>query len=294
MDFKANYPVVGAFVIILGVVGVVLTLWLSSRGGGRYYEKYMVFMDESVYGLAENTPVKFNGVDVGFVRTIRLNPKNYQQVVLVLDIDEEVPVTEMTVATLKSQGITGLTYIGLEAEMPNAPLVKKKKGEPYPVIKSSPSFLVRLDSMLQETSDGIKKLAASMQQVFDDDNQKTFRKSLKNIERITQTFAQNSQQINNSIESLEKVLAHLAEASTDFKSTLAAVKNSSVQIGNAGGEAKIAMQSLSQQILPAVTEVAQSLKSTTTNLERFSSDLRANPAALIWGKQLVPLGPGER
>ncbi len=294
MDFKANYPLVGAFVILLGIVGTTLGLWLGSTGGGKFYEKYMVYMDESVYGLSENTPVKFNGVDVGYVRTIRLNPKNYKQVVLVLDIDAVVPITETTVATLKSQGITGLTYIELEAGMPNAPLLKKQPGEPYPVIKSSPSFLLRLDTMLQETSASIKKLAASMQEVVDPDNRKAFKKSLAHIEKITQILAQNSQRIDHSIRSLETVLSRLAGASTHFKSTLVAVKDASTQIGKAGREANVAVQSLSQQILPSAMEVVENLKSTTGNLERFSNEIKQNPAGLIWGKQPVPLGPGER
>jgi len=61
------------FVLVLGTALVAGVLWLAS--GGTFQKKfdlYLAIEDESVAGLNLNAPVKYNGVDVGKVRNIRL------------------------------------------------------------------------------------------------------------------------------------------------------------------------------------------------------------------------------
>ena len=109
-----NYPIVGLFVLVLGTALVAGVLWLAS--GGTFQKKfdlYLAIEDESVAGLNLNAPVKYNGVDVGKVRDIRLDPGNPERVNLLFAIERGTPIKEDTVAVLKTQGLTGIAYVEL-------------------------------------------------------------------------------------------------------------------------------------------------------------------------------------
>src|SRR5690606_22120300 len=115
MDTKVNYTVVGIFVILLCLMLVIFFLWLTSLQHREVYDTYIVYMHEEVSGLGTQGPVRYNGVKVGYVDSIRLNPQDPQQVVLKLKIRRGTPITTSTIATLVSEGITGIDYVGLKA-----------------------------------------------------------------------------------------------------------------------------------------------------------------------------------
>ncbi len=118
-----NYAIVGAFVLGLGAVLVAGVLWLASGGAfGTKYDLYLAIEDESVAGLNVNAPVKYKGVDVGKVRSIRLDPVNPERVNLIFAIERGTPIKEDTLAVLKTQGLTD----GYERDRPRNKAAEKR------------------------------------------------------------------------------------------------------------------------------------------------------------------------
>ena len=110
METKVNYAFVGAFVLVLGAALVAGVLWLATGGMmQKKYAPYLAVENESVAGLNLNAPVKYNGVDVGKVEVIRLDPHNPERVILLFAIERGTPIKTDTVAILKTQGLTGIT-----------------------------------------------------------------------------------------------------------------------------------------------------------------------------------------
>ena len=104
-----NYALVGAFVLALGAALIAGALWLAAGGASaQAYDLYLAIEDESVAGLNLNAPVKYNGVDVGKVKGIHLDPANPERVRLIFAIERGTPIKEDTVAVLKTQGLTGI------------------------------------------------------------------------------------------------------------------------------------------------------------------------------------------
>lgn len=258
MESRVNYALVGLFVLLLGAIAIIIPLWLSSGLNQQQYKAYLVYMNEAVDGLSTNATVSYNGVSVGYVKDITLNPTNPAQVELLLNIKEGTSITTNTTATLRSQGITGVAYIGLNGgTLKNARPLLPKPGERYPVIKAAPSLMVRLDTALTQLMTNINNLSQQLSGTLSPENQKLLTNILKNTNKFTQNFAGQSAQLDATIRSLNTVLQNTSE---------------------------------STQNLPVM---ANQLQRVLTNLQAISSDIKQNPSVLVRGKATAKLGPGE-
>lgn len=160
MEEKVNFAVVGLFVLVLGTALIVAVLWLSSgRTYGTTYDTYQIYMKESVAGLNLNAPVLYRGVEVGRVRRIALAPGNVEEVQVTLAIESGTPIKVDTVAVLQTQGLTGIAYVDLTGGSRDSPPLQAREGEPYPVISTGPSLMVRLDASLIDAARVLKNAA---------------------------------------------------------------------------------------------------------------------------------------
>lgn len=160
MEEKVNFTVVGLFVLVLSTALVGGTLWLSSgKTYGTAYDTYHIYMKESVAGLNLNAPVRYRGVDVGRVRKITLAPGNVEEVQVTLAIETGTPVKVDTVAVLQTQGLTGIAFVDLAGGGRDSPVLAARNGEPYPVIRTGPSLMVRLDASLIDAAVTLKNAA---------------------------------------------------------------------------------------------------------------------------------------
>ncbi len=293
MESKVNYTVVGVFVVALSIAMVLIFLWLSTMRNEKAYKTYLLYVNENVTGLAVQSPIRYNGVPVGFVKAIELDPQNAQLVKIILRIEVGTPITTSTVAVLQLQGITGVMYVGLKTTAVDAPLLQPEPGEKYAIIPTHPSFLVQISEVLPEVTKSIKKIGASINKLLDEKNQKSITESLENIRKITKTFADNSKNLDESIVSLKKTLKNTAKAS---ESLPAAVKNVSdaakeARATFAGG--KVAVQNFSNQIMPSAQTAIQNLSHAAQSVNQLTDQLEQNPSMLIRGKAPAPKGPGE-
>lgn len=103
---------VGVFVFI-GMLGVgYLTIRLGKMEvlQGDYYQISARF--QNVAGLKAGSSVEIAGVPVGRVSAITVNPENFSAVVT-MKIEKRVPLTDDTIASVKTQGLIGDKYIKL-------------------------------------------------------------------------------------------------------------------------------------------------------------------------------------
>jgi phospholipid/cholesterol/gamma-HCH transport system substrate-binding protein len=272
MDTKVNYAVVGGFVISLVAAIVLGIIWLSSGFSTAENKTYLIYMNESVSGLSIDSPVEFNGVNVGAVDSVHLNHNNPQLVEVLIGINSSTPISQGTIATLKTRGITGITFIALSDKSDNpAPLVKSSD-EPYPVIKTGPSLFVKLDTALNNLSENLSKVSESIQSVLNKENQRSITNILFNLDRVTTTLSVNSKKLN-------ILINNASDASQQLKPL----------IMSSAGAAKM----LETQTLPATFRLLTNLDNATRNLNQVMGDIKQNPSVLIRGVAQPNLGPGE-
>ncbi len=265
MDTKVNYALVGTFVIGLIAVVVLAVIWLSSGFGGKEYSTYQINMQEAVTGLSVDATVEYNGVNVGNVKSIKLHRKDPQSVELLIDVRDDTPITLGTIATLGTRGLTGITYISLKDKGDDLRPLKTSKGEEYPIIQTSPSLLLQLNTGLQKLTESISQVSDSFKGLFDKQNLQSIKAILLNLQKISATISANNEKLNS-------ILLNTSLATQRFPHM---------------------MQTLEAETLPETNRLIANLGTITDNLSGISQEIQENPSVLLRGKKPQPLGPGE-
>ena len=100
METKANYVLIGAFTLLVGVFGLLFALWAANWSSQREWRNYRIIFNEPVTGLTEGSGVRYNGINVGSIETLSLVPDDPRQVVAVVRLQEDTPIKTDTTAKL--------------------------------------------------------------------------------------------------------------------------------------------------------------------------------------------------
>ncbi|MCV6637223.1 MlaD family protein [Candidatus Albibeggiatoa sp. nov. NOAA] len=311
MNNKANYILVGLFVMILSFVFIASVLWLTLDKDNKTYGTYQVYINESVSGLNLKAPVKYKGVQVGSVQDIRLNPARPDAVYLLLKIEQNTPIKQDTYAMLSVNGLTGVAFIELAGGSLHAPEIQLQPDQPYPEIASKPSLFQRVDT--------------AVNQFFSQQNSDSIAQSLKNIQTVTNTFAKHEQNIDQFLHNITETSYHTAQLSKDLSAmtqqvadTLQATQNtadslnqllqtnqdniqhSTASIAEITDELHVLsrnlrndMDFLGQQAAPAIVNNLTELQHLLRTARRLIHTLELKPNMLLFGNAKPDEGPGE-
>ncbi|MFZ0052768.1 MAG: MlaD family protein, partial [Desulfobaccales bacterium] len=145
MARKSTNFILGLFVILGFLLAVAGIIWVGASSFFQKGQRYISFFDESVEGLQADSSVKYRGVDVGRVEQIRVAPDNrLVGVVMKINLRGDLPKT--TIAQLRTAGITGVKFIGLDRPGPGERALSPQIDFPaeYPIIPTRPSEIQRL------------------------------------------------------------------------------------------------------------------------------------------------------
>ena len=303
-----NYPIVGLFVLALGAVLIAGALWLASGGAWqKQYELFRAIEDESVAGLNLNAPVKYNGVDVGKVRDIQLDPGNPARVNLLFAIERGTPIKEDTVAVLKTQGLTGIAYVELSGGARDAPRLRATAGSRYPVIRTKPSLSARLENVLTSVLAKLDSTSSNINAILSDQNRAAFTSALADIATVAHTIAARKDTIDAGIDNAGRTLENSSRASAQIGPVIERIGRSAdavEKMGNAVARASAGagktvdsvgagVRRFSSETLPQLDRLIGELSVLASSLRRLSEQTQRDPRGLLFGRKPVPEGPGE-
>jgi phospholipid/cholesterol/gamma-HCH transport system substrate-binding protein len=294
MRARPNFAAVGAFVLGLGAVAILVGLWLAAGGVSVKRERYVAKFEESVSGVSRGAPVKYRGIPVGSVRDMSLDPDDPDRVRLVLDVARGTPISQDTVAALVFQGVTGIASVELSGGNRSSPPLARVAGEPYPVIRTSPSTMRRLETAVTALLGDLGGTASD-------------------LHRLVAALAGRSGDIDAAIVDAATSLGHVAEASARLSAVAArmgrgaeAVERMADEVTRVGTAARAAVddaaraaqdasrtvQQVDRESLAQLERLVAELTEASAGLGRVSRELERNRGALLGG-QRPPPGPGE-
>ncbi len=291
---------IGLFVTVGSLIGVVLIVWL---GASKYFEKgltYAIYFDESVQGLQVDSSVKYRGVDVGRVMKIGVAP-DHRLVEVVIKIHYTEKVEPDILAQLKSVGITGIVFIELDRQQRNESVLGPVMAfeTEYPVIPSRPSdirqIMVGLATIygkiqkidFEGISDQLKGTSKSVENFF---NNPSLINTMKNIESTTHALETTTQRIDRIIAEgkVDKVLVEAQSTLSETRTLMAELRReiSAMKIAETAGKTDRFMDHLdrrSRKISVDLEDTLQNIKSNSENLNRLLEKIQNNPSELIFG-----------
>jgi phospholipid/cholesterol/gamma-HCH transport system substrate-binding protein len=251
METKANYVLIGAFVLLAAGALALFTLWIAGNPLNRSFADYDVIFEGPVNGLTEGGEVRFNGIKVGEVQTLRLDREDPNTVVAHIRIDAQTPVRTDSVAQLNFMGITGVTFIQILAGDPKKPLLTPVNGVTQRILTSR-TLVDELfqggQDLLGVSGDTIKKINELL--------------SDENLAHLTQTLA-----------SIDRVAAKIAEDDGLVDSATSALKSINTAAAALEGAAK-SVDTAASTITTEVTGLSAGVNSTLADLDPVLKDAR--------------------
>jgi phospholipid/cholesterol/gamma-HCH transport system substrate-binding protein len=299
METKANYVLIGAFTLATAAFLLLFGLWAAKYSSDRDWQEYRVVFTEPVTGLTEGSSVQYNGIAIGTVETLNLDPKDPRRVIALLKLKADTPVKVDTRAKLSITGLTGVPFIQLTGGSPGAQMLARGDRDQIPVIQAE-------SSALQNIADTANRLVSRMDEVLSEENVKRIADTLQNVESMTGAIADQREDLRalivnarQSSEQLARTLATTNKAVEDIDRELvdklpgliAKLDGTLGKLDSAAGgadailnENRAAIHSFATDGLSQLGPTLGELRSLVRDLRRISDRLQGSPARYILGR----------
>jgi phospholipid/cholesterol/gamma-HCH transport system substrate-binding protein len=300
MERRANYALVG-FVTVGLLIGLfAFIVWLAGFNFNKHYDTYDVLFVGPVRGISEGGEVHFNGIKVGEVTKLALDPSDPNRVIARVRLTAGVPIRVDSYAVLEPQGITGVNYIQISGGTQGKPLLKDvtPRGA-VPVIHSQKGTLADLleggGTVLQrsvETLDRVNRLLSdqNIRNISDTiadfksmgDELRERRAIIADAQKAIQDADETVQSINQLAKSSDKLvngdgkraLSNLADAAADLKETSHEARETLAKLQ--GPTTDFATRGL-----PQLSSTIVSLEQTSKSLDTLARELQASPQGAL-------------
>jgi phospholipid/cholesterol/gamma-HCH transport system substrate-binding protein len=271
METKANYLMIGGFVLGVLALAFIFVFWMSNfAGGGKRY--YIVF-ESSVAGLTTGSSVGFNGIRVGEVQSFALDLEDARKVQVLISVRDDTPVRENSHATIQSMGLTGGSGVQITPGSPDSPFLVATAENPIPVIAADPGsgqgVFEAGSAALNNANVFISKLNALL-----DQNERSINTTMANVEQFTTMLAEKKEDIGQAITDVK-------EGANSFKTLSSKLE---VSLGDN-------MDGLTRQARDSLQEFGNFMREgrrTAVTLNRILEKLEADPKGFLLGGNQVP------
>ena len=280
METHARYFLIGVFSLAIMATLLLFALWLGKLELGKDYQEYDIRFKESVAGLAKGGLVQFQGVQVGEVRKLKLDPIDPRVVIVRVRMNEQTPIKTDTKAQLSFTGLTGVAVIELIGGTPGAKMLRDvEPGKEVPVIASIPSTLTQL--MVDGTGvlEKAQELMVRVTGVFSDENTARISGMLENFEAISGMAKNDYPRLPGAINEAQSAIAEIRQA---VGSVNQFAKSSTSTVRGIDGQAR-----------GELAATLSSLRQASDNLVRITEHFDAAPADYVLGREALPTYQAE-
>ena len=308
MENKSHAFWTGLFTIVL-VLAVAFTVFFFNVDR-TVRVPYDLISHTNVTGLFTDASVRYRGLGVGKVQSIRFDKAHPGQIRIRILVDQNAPMTHSTFATLGFQGVTGIAFVQLD----------DAGGDPSP-LASSPQNVAEvplrpgLFEQLQQRGDVILKkferLSDDADKFLSDDVRNQLLDTTKSLKGAADGIATLASQVQPATAQLPQTLKQL---DTTLRSTNQLVQNLNRpdgplmtnlnKAGKAAEQAGAALTDMNESLrfvtarvgfeaLPRFYSFSDDVSAAARSVDRAADTFSTNPRSVLFGAPQKEPGPGE-
>jgi len=308
METRAHHLLIGTFVLILIGLTVGFAIWLARLDIDRDVTLYDIYFTEAVSGLSVGNSVRFNGVPVGEVKRIELDPDEPSRVRVRVEIASVVPLKEDSVALLEAVGFTGVAFVQIQGGSASSQPLAKREGEEFAIIPSRPSAIQEVfegaPDLLNQATIAVSRLSL----LLNEENRGEISNILKNVNSFTGSLAERTDEFENIILNLDETIAQFKEAAQtinrmsataegviddDLRETLgeaqrtfASVEALADDLRGVVAENRNNLRQFTGSALPEATRMIADIRALAASLSSVAEQLEDRPAELIFPEKV--------
>lgn len=296
METRAHYILIGLFTLGSAAAVLLFVLWMTKTGTDRDFERYDVIFTETVSGLNVGSAVQYNGIRVGEVESLSLNPDDPRQVWARVRVNATTPVKTDTTAHLTLLNITGASGIELSQGLPESPRLSSTTAG-VATIYAEPSSLARLRLNADELLLNLTTLIDSANRVLSEENAAYVARMLDNLDAVTSALANEQDTVRDGLQSLLEAGNNLnrllisieAQASQYGEPLLSSAVGTMRHIEQLAGRLETLIDdnadavTLGLQSLGELDPAMRDLRDTMSNFSAIVSRLEDDPAGFLLG-----------
>lgn len=267
METRANYILVGSFVLLGFLTIIIFLMWLSKPHFGEAFNIYDIYVKGSVTGLKNGAVVQYRGVPIGNVKSIKINPNDLEIIRVRVTVHKKIYLREGVTASLETQGLTGIAFVQLKGGANENPPLTVRPGEKYPVIPAKASLLEEVASSVPEILRQMAQLTRQFQDILSDESRDSLQKSIKNIEDITNYLSPKNKKDDVLVE-VKHAARSLKEAMNEFKSMIR--------------ENRQSIRKLSTNGLNSLTDFLHEGRDAMASIKRVGKSLEHSPSRFLY------------
>lgn len=196
MEIRSRYTLIGLFTLSVIGAGFAFVYWLNTTATLGARAVYRIRYDSPVSGLLKGSAVLFNGIRVGEVTALHLDPAAPGDVSVEIAIERRAPVRADTRIGIEFQGLAGAPVVSLAGGTASLPLLVATKGEP-PLLTAEKNAGL---GMTQAARDVLKHIDAVVT-----DNTEPVRSLIANIDKFSGALARNTDRVDGIIAGLDRL-----------------------------------------------------------------------------------------
>ncbi|GLU32822.1 MlaD family protein [Trinickia caryophylli] len=308
MENKSHAFWAGIFAIGLTLAIALAVLWFNLDRAVRV--PYDLISRTSVTGLTTDAAVRYRGLNVGKVQSIRFDPQHPGQIVIRILVDKSAPITHSTFGSLALQGVTGLAFVQLDddgtdptpvpssskhvAQLEMRPgLLDQLQQRGGALLNELQSVAARANAMLSpEMSAQLMATAESLQRTAD-----AVTALARDAGPAAKALPSTVEQLHRTLASTDALMTALNSRSGPLYTNLDKIGGAADRAGAAVGRMDTSIEAMSARIeydmLPRVVTLAGDVGGAARSIDRAAGVFSSSPSSVLFGVRPPAPGPGE-
>jgi phospholipid/cholesterol/gamma-HCH transport system substrate-binding protein len=307
METRAHYVAVGAFVLAVIVLGFVAAVSLGRIEFAQELSRYYIFFRGSVSGLSKGSLVQYNGITVGRVVDVRVDPDDLEKIQVTVEIDKTlVPIKTDARAYIDTNLLSGVATIQIRGGTSEAKDLEPEPGHRYPVIAAGSSVFQRVSEAGPQLLDRLTVVVDNLNDLLNERNRTAIADSLQNVRTVTDAFVAPSKEVkelvanaNATVLEMTKLLSHIdqsyadkgglkdqaSQALGDFDRLARNLVDTNRQLQQVLQENRPGLRDFTEGTLNQVGNLVGEMQRFIDGLSRFVTSVERDPARLLFGER---------